>query len=344
MADEDPSDPSSNPRSRPPSSQPSAASRPRRRPGRGEVGCHGVPVSSLCHQGPSTRCFSIRPTGVVRTPEGSAAALCAWASGCKKWNSWPTPTYDTHECTVDKLDPMLKNLNNKTSCHTHISDRSSCRKQARKLQLATLRVKMVSCLSTSYQIRALSLSLSLKWLPLRQRLNQLSGWKRSKQFRHGGWPEWSSASWASLESCTDSTTETSIQCICPTYFDGDSWNSMSKPTSQLVLPQSGNILIQQDGPPFSLPSATVSPCKTTRTVLFCIVSGGGDSTRIPFWIHFDGLTSAREANGVTPLRPLASWVAKRTKSTRLLGCHNLSQPKTPRHTKKRDNKLASDTV
>ena len=113
-------------------------------------------VSSLCHQGPSTRCFSIRPTGVVRTPEGSAAALCAWASGCKKWNSWPTPTYDTHECTVDKLDPMLKNLNNKTSCHTHISDRSSCRKQARKLQLATLRVKMVSCLSTSYQIRSLS--------------------------------------------------------------------------------------------------------------------------------------------------------------------------------------------
>ena len=26
--------------------------------------------------------------------------------------------------------------------------------------------------------------------------------------------------------------------------------------------------------------------------MFYIVSGGGDSTRIPFWIHFDGLTTA----------------------------------------------------
>ena len=74
---------------------------------------------SLCHQGPSTRCFSNRPTGVVRTPEDSAAALCAWAGGYKRWNSWPTPTYDTRECTVDKLDPMLKNWNNQTSCHTN---------------------------------------------------------------------------------------------------------------------------------------------------------------------------------------------------------------------------------
>ena len=78
-----------------------------------------APPPSLCHQGPSTRCFSNRPTGVVRTPEDSAAALCAWAGGYKRWNSWPTPTYDTRECTVDKLDPMLKNWNNQTSCHTN---------------------------------------------------------------------------------------------------------------------------------------------------------------------------------------------------------------------------------
>ena len=43
---------------------------------------------SLCHQGPSTRCFSIRPTGVLETPDGSAAALCAWASGCKLGTGW----------------------------------------------------------------------------------------------------------------------------------------------------------------------------------------------------------------------------------------------------------------
>ena len=51
-----------------------------------------TPPPSLCHQGPSTRCFSIRPTGVVRTTGGSVAALCARAGGYKKLHSWPTRT------------------------------------------------------------------------------------------------------------------------------------------------------------------------------------------------------------------------------------------------------------
>ena len=42
-----------------------------------------VSQPSLRHQDPSTRCFLIRPTGVERTPDDSAAALCARAGGCK---------------------------------------------------------------------------------------------------------------------------------------------------------------------------------------------------------------------------------------------------------------------
>ena len=42
------------------------------------------------------------------------------------------PTYDTHECTVDKLDLVLKNLEKNPV--TQIHDRSSCRKLARSLR------------------------------------------------------------------------------------------------------------------------------------------------------------------------------------------------------------------
>jgi len=83
LQDQDPSDAPSNPRSRHPSSQPSAASRPRRRPGRGEGGRHGVRAFAV-PSGPINEVLLNRPTGVVRTPEGSAAALCARAGGYKQ--------------------------------------------------------------------------------------------------------------------------------------------------------------------------------------------------------------------------------------------------------------------
>ena len=74
---------------------------------------------SLCHEGPSTRCFSIRPTGVVRTPEGSAAALCARAGGCKLGTGWSKLD---RTCSCQKICSKRP--------VTQVNDRSSCRKQA----------------------------------------------------------------------------------------------------------------------------------------------------------------------------------------------------------------------
>ena len=61
------------------------------------------------------------------------------------------PTYDTHECTVDKLDLVLKNLEK-------ILSRKSMIAQVAESWLA-LCVKMVSCLPISHQI-SLRLTLS----------------------------------------------------------------------------------------------------------------------------------------------------------------------------------------
>ena len=65
------------------------------------------------------------------------------------------PTYDTHECTVDKLDLVLKNLEKNPV--TQIHDRSRCSKQARKLQLSAHENVFPVCPSL---IRSLCLTLS----------------------------------------------------------------------------------------------------------------------------------------------------------------------------------------
>ena len=151
---------------------------------------------SLCHEGPSTRCFLIRPTGVVWTPKGSAA-LCNRAGGCKLGTGWCNlflPTW-----TVEKMDVVLKNLKNQTSGHT------------RKLQLSARdNVFLFAHLSSDQS------AVPNGWL------KQLSGWPRLKQFHHGGWPEWSSASWASLERCTGSATEKSWRAAYSSLLDGSS--------------------------------------------------------------------------------------------------------------------------
>ena len=58
--------------------------------------------------------------------------------------------------------------------------------------------------------------------------------------------------------------------------------------------------------------------------MFYIVSGGGDSTRIPFWIHFDGLTSAGKPMVSHLCGPWPRGYEKRTENTTCL-----SLPKPP---------------
>ena len=108
---------------------------------------------SLCHQGPSTRCFLIRPTGVVSNPDYSAAALCARAggSGCRK--------------LAQKMQ---------ISARAWIRVRPVCPYH-------------IGALSPPLSLSLLSLPNGS--VP-RPRLSQFSGCPLSDQFRRGGWPEW----------------------------------------------------------------------------------------------------------------------------------------------------------
>ena len=93
-------------------------------------------------------------------------------------------------------------------------------------------------------------------------------------------------------------------------------------------------MIQEDGPPLSWPSATISPYKTTSIALYCLGRWWIQHEFLvdPFrWSHFCG-----EANGIT--RPVASWVAKRKNHPHA----RLSQPKPPN--KKESFSPALDTV